>query len=978
MRLTLFSVFLFLGISTGTVAQTSEIRFNNYSIEEGLSQSTVYAILQDQLGYIWIGTRDGLNRFDQSTFLKFYPSQAGDGALSYRSIRALVSDEKGDIWIGTDGGGVDRLDPQENSFRNLCSFLNTANCPVKTNVTSLEVTDSLLYIGTRNEGAFVFNMIENSLERLSNGNSTIWDMYSIGEELWIATSSGIKLLTEEGERSFLESDEIRAIERISGGRLLFGSRDGGIYVLKRGTYEVTLFSEALKEIEISSLTEYDEQSIWVGTDQNGVYILSSDGELIHNLHSGNQSEHRLTTTSIRTIYKDKNGMMWVGTNNGGVANYYRGRYQFKDYTQENTQGLLNARVILSFNELDSGKMLVGTEQQGLFQFDPQTNLFEAVQVFSNSSIIALLKDASGKIWVATDGEGLLVLGDQENLNARRFVNGLTNESVLSLHESPTGLILAGTYKGLNVIDGYSPVNLDYAPVYLQEDRVLAIGSISDHEFLLGTFSNGLIYYNMREQTFTRYLDQEEGDSDAIIPERVQSIYQDSEGVYWLGTYSGLSKFDTASGTFETYTTVDGLPSDVVYGILEDEEGSLWLSTNYGISEFNAHSESFTNFSLQDGLSSMEFNGGAYFAASTGEMYFGGVDGFVSFLPSQLEDTKGRGNIIIHSLNVDGVEYNALNTRDFSLKSGQDYLEVGYSYLNFINPEKYSIEYRINGLSERWVPVKSGSSLNFSGLAPGDYALEMRALDQKNQVAARSQAINLSILPPLWRRWYVILLGIGILSIAITALFRYRMFYLLKEEETRNRIARDLHDDISATLSSISFFSEAARRKQQEPEEGNEYLGLIEKSAVEAKEKINDIIWSIDPEYDDPIGLLTKCKRFAGDMFESKGISYRLDFQEEVLIPAKPEIRKDFWLIYKELINNLVRHSGAATANVLLKKEGNVLILKVQDDGKGIREEEKIKGNGIRNLQFRAGRLKGEIVHKQPEEGGTIWELMIPV
>lgn len=901
-----------------------------------------------------------------------------ESSLSYRSIRALVSDNNGYLWVGMDGGGVDRLDPKENTFRNLCSFLKSSSCPLNTNVTSLEVADSLLYVGTRNEGAFVFNMVDNKLRKLFYGNATIWDIYRSGNDIWIATSSGIKQINEKGDFSFMEADEIRAIERLSDGRLLFGSRQGGIYQWVEHSGEMSSFSELLRDIEVSSITEYDAHTIWVGTDQHGVFIVDANGELIHHLHSENQSEHRLPTNSIRTIYKDKNGMMWVGSNNSGVANYYRGRYQFRDYTYENTGGTLASKVILAFNELKSGNMLIGTEQRGMFVFKPGTNFFEKIQAFGNSNIITILKDHNDRFWVATDGDGLFVINDQQSMESIRPVKGLTSASILSLHQSPSGLLLAGTYKGLNVIDGFNPVKLDYAPVYLQDDRILAIHSISDHEFLLGTFSNGLVYFNFREREFRRYLDVTNPNSNQVLPDRIQSIHRDNNGYYWLGTYSGLIKFDFSSGSFKTYTTVDGLPNDVVYGILQDEEENLWLSTNYGISKFSPNSEVFTNYSLQDGLSSMEFNGGAYFKASTGEMYFGGVDGFISFVPALLEETKGIGNIIIHSLNVDGKIFNALNNRSFILNSGQDYIEIGFSYLNFINPEKYDIEYRLIGLSERWVSVKSGNLLNFSGLAPGDYTLEIRAVDQDNQLSSLSQAITLSIMPPLWRRWYVILLAVGMIALGVNALFRYRMFYLLKEEGTRNRIARDLHDDISATLSSISFFSEAARRKRQHPTDDTEYLDLIEKSAIEAKEKINDIIWSIDPAYDDPIGLLAKCKRFAGDMFESKGISYSIDFHEEVLIPAKPEIRQDFWLIYKELINNLVRHSEANQAKVSLKKEGNVLVLKVQDNGKGLTEEDKKKGNGIRNLQFRASRLSGEIVHKHPEEGGTIWELMIPV
>ncbi|HAH52416.1 MAG TPA: hypothetical protein DCL80_14660, partial [Balneola sp.] len=264
-------------------------------------------------------------------------------------------------------------------------------------------------------------------------------------------------------------------------------------------------------------------------------------------------------------------------------------------------------------------------------------------------------------------------------------------------------------------------------------------------------------------------------------------------------------------SFKAFTIGDGLPSDVVYGILEDTEHNLWLSTNSGISKFDTEEINFENFSKSDGLLSNEFNGGAYFKDSKERMYFGGVEGFTFFDPNKIKDQVFKGNVVVYEMNVDGKIYNTIVERNFNLKEGKDFIQFDFSYLNFINPDRNNLEYRLLGLSENWIPVNKRRTINFSGLSSGDYKFVIRAVNTKKETVTYSSTISFYIAPPFWKRWYFIL-GLIITIVLISyALFRYRLFYLLREEATRNRISKDLHDDLSGTLSSISFFSEAAKR-----------------------------------------------------------------------------------------------------------------------------------------------------------------------
>lgn len=238
------------------------------------------------------------------------------------------------------------------------------------------------------------------------------------------------------------------------------------------------------------------------------------------------------------------------------------------------------------------------------------------------------------------------------------------------------------------------------------------------------------------------------------------------------------------------------------------------------------------------------------------------------------------------------------------------------------------------------------------------------LDEANDELRVNQARNITIL--------LILLLIGLYVI-----YRYRLHFLLKEEKTRTRIARDLHDDLSGTLSSISFFSEAAQRTQDDRKKSNRFMKMIDKSATEAKEKINDIIWAIDPAKDDWSVFIKKCKRYAADAFDSKEIEYELEMDDDFNFPVKVEIRQNMWLIFKESISNLVRHSGATKAYVKMVSKGRNVILEVKDNGKGFNKNEKFEGNGIRNIQSRVEAIDGEVHLKSDPDKGTHWQFIFP-
>ncbi|MBO6620972.1 MAG: hypothetical protein JJ892_03935 [Balneola sp.] len=957
-------------ILVDTKAQNVSFKFKNYSLEEGLSQSTVYAILEDDLGYIWIGTRDGLNRFDNNKFVNYYPAYDDSNSLSNRSVRSLVKDSEGFIWVGTDGGGVDRLNPITNTFINLCELVTSDTCGLRGNITSLNISGNTLWIGTRSDGLYKFDQKDNNLTKVKGSSSTIWDIGSNGPEVFSATSNGVIRHTGSARKVYLEDQEIRALEYLSQEILLIGSRNNGVYLLDVNTDEISELNSNFNGLEVSDIKFDKASNIWIATDSEGVFLTTSEGEIIHHFTPSGRREFQLQSSSIRTLYEDSNGIIWIGTNNAGLSNFHEDRFQFQGYSSQTTDQELISDVILSFNESADGTILIGTEQNGLFTFNFEEESFTPVKGFESESIIAIEKGRDGSIWVATDGFGLKKIEDQSDLNQIISIQNLEDKSILSLETDSLNEIIAGAYQGFYLIKNNEVQSLKTIPEYLRTDRVLAIELLNNSNVLLGTFANGLVVFNRQELSFKKI----EPNTETRNPERIQVIYTDTKGRIWLGSYSGLYQFDPSGYSYEAYTTTEGLPSDVVYGILEDAEQNLWLSTNAGISKFDPESKYFVNYTKSDGLLSKEFNGGAYFKDSNDKMYFGGVKGFTVFDPSKIEDDHLPGKIVVYEMNVDGEIYNTITQKYFELKEGQDFIQFDFSYLNFLNPDKNKLEYQLTGLSDNWVSVNKRRSINFSGLPSGDYNFRLRTLSSRNEVIEYSNSISFYVAPPLWKTWYFTVGLIIALFLIVYALFRYRMFYLLKEEETRNRISKDLHDDLSGTLSSISFFSEAAKRN--DPVKSKEFLQKIDKSAIEAKEKINDIIWAIDPANDDWSSFLAKCKRYASEMYESKGISYEIELDNSIEGLKNYRIRQDLWLIFKEMVTNVVRHSKASRSAIKLLKKDKTLILEVEDDGVGLSQSDQMKGSGISNLKYRANKMGAYLSIQQVKPRGTKWILEI--
>ena len=447
------------------------------------------------------------------------------------------------------------------------------------------------------------------------------------------------------------------------------------------------------------------------------------------------------------------------------------------------------------------------------------------------------------------------------------------------------------------------------------NSTFAFAENKKHEILIGTL-NGLYKYSYANGSFKRYTHQL-GNASSLSDNEIRSFCIDNNGITWIGTNSGgLNRFDEETETFTSFTTKNGLPDNAVYSILKDEKGNLWLGTNNGICRFNIANETCRNYSLKDGIQNTEFNTNAACKLSSGELVFGGVNGFNIFYPDTLNKYPDVHEIVITQFRVGEKEMPVKET--YSLNYYENNFSFQFALLNFFRNDENSYAYKLEGLDKDWTYSKDRRFTNYANLAPGKYTFRVKAANHFGEWS-NEKAIVIIIKKPWYATWAFRIIAAILLFAIIFALFRYRLNNKMKMQEVRNRIASDLHDEIGSTLSSISLYSEVAHKivKQKAPE-ANSMMTHISESTSNMMEALSDIVWTINTRNDKFNNVINRMRAFAVDMLEAKGCNLQFEAGEEVQgLQLDMEQRKNFYLIFKEAINNVAKYAEAKNVTVQL-------------------------------------------------------------
>jgi ligand-binding sensor domain-containing protein/signal transduction histidine kinase len=743
-----FLLLIFIASPKDLFAQKEEINFEYITVTDGLSQNSVTCIYQDQQGYMWFGTRDGLNRYDGYKLELYYYDALDSTSLSNSSIASIYQDKYGVLWIGTNGG-LNRYNPVKNNFtRYSCPPVNSiieSNGPLK----------KYLIIGT-GRGLYIFDREKNILFNIEldqkciekpgynlintvfeDNNKSLWIGTMVGGLLKLSFNSngGIEIQRyehdPENSRSLSHNNISSIIESQQGQDtfLLVGTHSGGISRLnlnnKKREIEFIHYkynqanSNSLFSNNIQTIYEDKKGNIWCGIRNGGLVKM----EFIEDKVKFIQYKHNpkiltsLNNNNVITIYEDKTGILWIGTQGGGVNKIVHGGLQFNHLKHKKISNISPSdNCVWSLYEDRHGTFWVGTNK-GLCVIDQDSVqrkkiVYKDVIDIKNKGIDFSVRAISqkpnsdeNKLWIGTLGGGLFIY----DIDKKEFIQytrdpektgGLDFEKVYDVHIDKQGDIWLGSIGcGLSRMS-YNDrgevefINYKYNSINPQEKSrwVITIfeSALSDENVLwLGTWGEGLIKFTKRTGKFTYYRSSA-SNPYSLNNNSIFSICESikgQQGMLWIGTNGGgLNKFNIKEGKFYSYTTRDGLPNNVIYGILEDNYGNLWLSTNKGISKFNPYSETFCNYDITDGLQSNEFNLGAYFKNEKGELLFGGINGFNSFNPKDIINVNPP-EIVLTGINIFG-EKLILREPLYKIKN----IDLSYEQ-NFISFEFVGLHYK---------------------------------------------------------------------------------------------------------------------------------------------------------------------------------------------------------------------------------------------------------------------------------------------
>jgi signal transduction histidine kinase/ligand-binding sensor domain-containing protein len=847
--------------------------FKHDSLEAGsLSDNQVLSICEDSTRHaLWIGTfGGGLNKFDRDTgqFTHFVNDPQNPRSLSDNRVNAVYVDRAGALWVGT-ADGLNRFDPD---FPSKNSTENRDSSSTNFNAKSGQFTRFI------NDPANPHSLGHNHVTSIFEDQAGA---------LWIGTAGGLYRLDRATEKfakfvnapnnpHSLSSNAITVVYEDSAapGKLWIGTHDGGLNLLDVAAGQFTRFANDPKDP--SSLSANDvraicadsaaRNSLWIGTFGGGLDRFDRASGKFSRFANDPNDPHSLSDNRVIAIYENPlDGMRWVGTHGGGLNKFRYEKEKFAHFANDpkNSRSLSHNRV-WAICEDRGGTLWLGTEK-GLNRLDPDfpsknsmenrdfpaenfngkpaqfTQYFNDPQnphSLSANSVRAICEDSrnAGVFWIGTNGGGLNRF-DRTTGKFTRFLNDPQNPHSLSHNRvqaicGDSGRLWIGTYDGgLNRFDYSSGkfdrfVNAPQDPHSLSHNRVWCLYEDRAGTLWIGT-SGGLnkLIRSEGEETdgkkerFIRFVN-DPNDPHSLSHNAVFAIYEDRAGRLWIGTYGGgLNQFDRAAGKFTRYTTQEGLANNVVYGILEDGDGQLWLSTNYGLSRFNPQTRVFRNYDKADGLQSNEFNAGAYFKSASGEMFFGGVNGFNAFYPDRVKDnpyvppvTITAFKIFDHPVKL-GRAHDALETLRLSYK--QNFFSFEFAALNYNNTPKNQYAYKMEGFDEDWIYCRLRRYASYTNLDPGKYVFRVKGSNDDGVWNEAGVAIALTITPPWWRTgWAYALYGLLLIS-SVVAVDRFQRRRLIAKERARTQIMEAELRAQAAEAQALALEAENARKKNVE-------------------------------------------------------------------------------------------------------------------------------------------------------------------
>lgn len=846
------------------VSAYNNINFKNITSEDGLSQGTVETIIQDDQGYIWLGTNDGLCRYNGYKFKIYKHDEELENSITNNYIVDIKQDNSGNIWVGT-ANGLSKIDTKTDLITNY-NMNDEEKSLSHYNIGDILITKSGDVLVGTSDGLNIYNEKKDEFYRIFNKDSDLSSQFirSLAEDenqnIWVATNNGIDKIDIKNNKNIIS---------FKTGHGKFDISENDIYVVR-----------------------YDPKGyIWAGALKEGLNRIDINTNEVKQYKNDYSDEKSLPGNYVKDILRDSSGNLWVGTDNG-LAKYNEQTENFATYKNKiyDKTSLVNDEVF-SIQEDESGLIWVGT-YAGISMFDPNTNIehykkdpFDENSI-SDNSIHGIYEDKDGLLWVGTNSKGVNVINrknynvkhlnktskdypisddnindivgidnkifiatknglnevdkDLKTINIYNTEDGICNNNITALFADSKKNVWIGTASGISVLNTNTNEIIDITDILtnhnIEDQYIKVIYEDSKGNYWVGCFiDGGLVKIDPNKRTIENYRNKKE-DKTSISSNNIRSIVEDKNGNLYIGTSYGLNKLNESNNTFERYSEKDGLSNNTVYGLLVDDNNNLWASTNLGISKLDTNTMTFETFNIIDGFQGNEFNGRAYYKNKSGELFFGGINGLNIFRPNDINMSRYVPTVIFDEFKVNGKVYKDINNQEF--KYNENTINISVFISNYKNTKNIQYMYKLEGVSDSW-DISRSNNINYSDLAPGTYTLKIKARSYSGKVSDES-AVKFIIKPPIWKSKAAILIYLIIITIVI-----YR------------------------TINSVKRLDNLVKNKTLQLTKEMEKNDKLLKKVIELEKRKNNYFVNLSHELRTPLNVISSTEQLVTELNKSK-------------------------------------------------------------------------------------------------------------
>ena len=846
------------------VSAYNNINFKNITSEDGISQGTVETIIQDDQGYIWLGTNDGLCRYNGYEFKIYKHDEELENSITNNYIVDIKQDNSGNIWVGT-ANGLSKIDTKTDLITNY-NMNDEEKSLSHYNIGDILITKSGDVLVGTSDGLNIYNEKKDEFYRIFNKDSDLSSQFirSLTEDenqnIWVATNNGIDKIDIKNNKNIIS---------FKTGHGKFDISENDIYVVR-----------------------YDPKGyIWAGALKEGLNRIDINTNEVKQYKNDYRDEKSLPGNYVKDILRDSSGNLWVGTDNG-LAKYNEQTENFATYKNKiyDKTSLVNDEVF-SIQEDESGLIWVGT-YVGISMFDPNTNIehykkdpFDENSI-SDNSIHGIYEDKDGLLWVGTNSKGVNVINrknynvkhlnktskdypisddnindivgidnkifiatknglnevdkDLKTINIYNTEDGICNNNITALFADSKKNVWIGTANGISALNTNTNEIIDITDTLtnhnIEDQYIKVIYEDSKGNYWVGCFiDGGLVKIDPNKRTIENYRNKKE-DKTSISSNNIRSIVEDKNGNIYIGTSYGLNKLNESNNTFERYLEKDGLSNNTVYGLLVDDNNNLWASTNLGISKLDTNTMTFETFNIIDGFQGNEFNGRAYYKNKSGELFFGGINGLNIFRPNDINRSRYVPTVIFDEFKVNGKVYKDINNQEF--KYNENTINISVFISNYKNTKNIQYMYKLEGVSDSW-DISRSNNINYSDLAPGTYTLKIKARSYSGKVSDES-AVKFIIKLPIWKSKAAILIYLIIITIVI-----YR------------------------TINSVKRLDNLVKNKTLQLTKEMEKNDKLLKKVIELEKRKNNYFVNLSHELRTPLNVISSTEQLVTELNKSK-------------------------------------------------------------------------------------------------------------